>query len=79
MDIGRDRAECECPLWVAGSIGRRNTLSLKEEMEWIAMRQGQGRGFSAVEKTELWDRWQRGETLKAIGLAFEKPSSSIYF
>ena len=43
------------------------------------MRQGQGRGFSAVEKTELWDRWQRGETLKAIGRAFEKPSSSIYF
>ena len=43
------------------------------------MRQGQGRGFSAAEKTELWDRWQRGESLKAIGRAFGKPSSSIYF
>mgnify|MGYP003437748091 CR=1 FL=1 len=25
------------------------------------------------------DRWQRGESLKAIGRAFGKPSSSIYF
>ena len=36
------------------------------------------RGFSAGEKTELWERWQRGESLKAIGRAFGKPSSSIY-
>ncbi len=37
------------------------------------------RGFSTEEKTELWNRWQRGESLKAIGRAFGKPSSSIYF
>jgi IS30 family transposase len=37
------------------------------------------RGFTGAEKTELWDRWQRGESLKAIGRAFGKPSSSIYF
>ncbi len=43
------------------------------------MRPGYRRGFSAAEKTELWDRWQRGESLKAIGRAFGKPSSSIYF
>ena len=43
------------------------------------MDQGFNRGFSAAEKTELWDRWQRGESLKAIGRAFGKPSSSIYF
>jgi hypothetical protein len=36
------------------------------------------RGFTAAEKTELWDRWQRGKSLKAIGRAFGKPSSSIY-
>jgi hypothetical protein len=41
--------------------------------------QGYGRGFTAAEKTELWDRRQRGESLKAIGRAFGKPSSSIYF
>ena len=43
------------------------------------MKQGYRRGFSTAEKTELWDRWQRGESLKAIGRAFGKPSSSIYF
>src|SRR5665213_1659557 len=48
-------------------------------MEWIAMGQGHGRGFTAAEKTELWDRWQRGEPLKVIGRAFDKGSSSIYF
>ena len=37
------------------------------------------RGFTATETTELWDRWQRGESLKAIGRAFGMPSSSIYF
>src|SRR5213078_2794942 len=48
-------------------------------MECSAMRRGYFRGFTASEKTELWDRWQRGEPLKAIGRAFGKPSSSIYF
>src|ERR1022692_4842317 len=47
-------------------------------MECLAMWQGYRRGFTAAEKTELWERWQRGESLKAIGRAFGKPSSSIY-
>lgn len=37
------------------------------------------RGFTTAERTEMWDRWQRGESLRAIGRAFGKPSSSIYF
>src|SRR6201992_875251 len=37
------------------------------------------RGLTAAEKTELWDRCKRGESLKAIGRAFGKESSSIYF
>ena len=44
----------------------------------LVMCQRYRRGFTAAEKTELWDRWQRGESLKAIGRAFSKPSSSIY-
>ena len=35
--------------------------------------------FHCGRESELWDRWQRGELLKAIGRAFGKPSSSIYF
>src|SRR6476646_4245044 len=45
----------------------------------VAMDREFRRGFTTAEKTELWDRWQRGESLKAIGRAFGKPSSSIYF
>ena len=37
------------------------------------MDRGFRRGFTTAEKTELWDRWQRGESLKAIGRAFGKP------
>src|SRR5207344_2854096 len=48
-------------------------------MECMLMGQRFHRGFTAAEKAELWDRWQRGESLKAIGRAFGKPSSSIYF
>src|SRR5216683_6351825 len=48
-------------------------------MECLVINQRFHRGFTAAEKTELWDRWQRGESLKAIGRAFSKPSSSIYF
>ncbi len=43
------------------------------------MGQGFSRGFSSAEKTEMWDRWQRGESLNAIGRVFGKPSSSIHF
>ncbi len=41
--------------------------------------QGFYRGFTAGEKTELWDCRKRGESLNAIGRAFGQPSSSIYF
>jgi IS30 family transposase len=43
------------------------------------MRPGYRRGFTSAERTEMWDRWQRGESLSSIGRAFGKESSSIYF
>lgn len=48
------------------------------------MDQGHGKqkshyGFSTLEKEEVWDRWASGESLKAIGRVFGKPSSSIHF
>src|SRR6266851_8473470 len=55
------------------------TLYLKGEMECALMGRRFHRGFTAAEKAELWDRWKRGESLKAIGRAFGKPSSSIHF
>jgi hypothetical protein len=41
------------------STGRRNTLSSKDGVYAYGRRYH--RGFTAAEKTELWDRWQRGE------------------
>jgi len=43
------------------------------------MKKSYRRGFSTAEKTELWDRWQCGESMRSIGRVFGKPSSSIYF
>jgi len=34
--------------------------------------------YTAKQKDEMWDLWQRGESLKAIGRVFDRPSSSIY-
>ena len=55
------------------------TLCLSDKRWSVAMETRFRRGFTAVEKKELWDRWQRGESLKGIGRAFGKPSSSVYF
>ena len=35
-------------------------------------------GFTAGQSEELWERWKRGEGLKAIGRVLGKPSSCIF-
>ncbi|MHC4857423.1 MAG: IS30 family transposase [Planctomycetota bacterium] len=35
------------------------------------------RWYTAAEKSEMWDRWQRGESLKTIARAFETSHSAI--
>src|SRR5258706_6564180 len=35
-------------------------------------------GCTAGQSAELWDRWKRGEGLKAIGRVLGKPSSCIF-
>ena len=34
--------------------------------------------YTTQQRTEIWDRWQRGESLKSIGRIFDRPSSSIH-
>jgi IS30 family transposase len=34
--------------------------------------------YTAAQKAEIWDRWQRGEPLTVIGRLFDRPSSSIF-
>ena len=43
------------------------------------MRKGRRFGFTAAERTEMWERWRRGESLKAIGRELEKEGSCIYY
>ena len=34
--------------------------------------------FTDKQKSEIWDRWQRGESMRSIGRGFDRGSSSIY-
>ena len=34
--------------------------------------------FTSDQKSEIWDRWQRGESMSSIGRSFDRGSSSIY-
>jgi len=34
--------------------------------------------FTSAQKTEIWERWQRGESMSSIGRGFDRDSSSIY-
>lgn len=41
------------------------------------MRPGTRFGLSVIEKREVWSRWKQGQSLHAIGRAFDKPHSCI--
>jgi hypothetical protein len=34
--------------------------------------------FTDKQKSEIWDRWQRGESMRSIGRSFNRGSSSIH-
>jgi len=34
--------------------------------------------YTEEQKAEIWNRWKRGESLRAIGRVFDRPSSSIF-
>ena len=34
--------------------------------------------FTSEQKSEIWDRWQHGESMSSIGRLFDRDSSSIY-
>ncbi len=34
--------------------------------------------YTDTQKSEMWDRWERGESLSSIGRRFNRASSSIY-
>ena len=34
--------------------------------------------YTAAQKADIWDRWQRGESLNSIGRLFDRHSTSIF-
>jgi IS30 family transposase len=34
--------------------------------------------YTVAQRSEIWDRWQRGESMSSIGRLFERESSSVY-
>lgn len=34
--------------------------------------------YSAAQRAEIWDRWQRGESMRSIGRVFDRQSSSVF-
>lgn len=42
------------------------------------MKRRQRINYTAEQRSEIWDRWQRGESMSSIGRGFERASSSIY-
>jgi len=34
--------------------------------------------YSAAQRAETWDRWQRGESMSSIGRRFDRQSSSVF-
>lgn len=34
--------------------------------------------YSSKQRTEIWDRWQRGESMSSIGRVFDRQSSSVF-
>ncbi|SDQ20782.1 IS30 family transposase [Pseudovibrio sp. Tun.PSC04-5.I4] len=34
--------------------------------------------YSAAQRAEIWDRWQRGESMSSIGRVFDRHSSSVF-
>jgi IS30 family transposase len=42
------------------------------------MRQRRRIYYSASQRSEIWDRWQRGESMSSIGRRFDRESSSVF-
>jgi hypothetical protein len=34
--------------------------------------------YSAEQRAEIWDRWQRGESMRSVGRVFDRQSSSVF-
>src|ERR1700730_11745698 len=56
----------EWQLMAAGSTGQRNTLIFWQDGVWT-MKQRRRIYYSSAQRSEIWDRWQAGESMSSIG------------
>ena len=63
--------------YAAGSTDQRNTLILVQRWS-VVMKQRRRIYYSAAQRSEIWDRWQAGEPMSAIGRRFDRESSSVF-
>ena len=61
----------------AGSTGQRNTLIFYQGWS-VDMKQRRRIYYSVAQRSEIWDRWQAGEPMSAIGRRFDRESSSVF-
>jgi DNA-binding CsgD family transcriptional regulator len=61
----------------AGSTDQRNTLIFAQRWS-VVMKQRRRIYCSAAQRSEIWDRWQAGEPMSAIGRRFYRESSSVF-
>src|SRR5262249_38942689 len=69
---GRDR-----PLWVADSMYRCNTLTTAQAAKVLQMKYRTRIQYTQTQKAQMWDRWQRGESLHKIARLFDRHHSSV--
>ncbi|EZP79636.1 Integrase catalytic region [Novosphingobium resinovorum] len=60
-----------------GSTGGGNTLIFCGRWS-VAMKQRRRIYYTASQRAEIWDRWQRGESMSSIGRRFDRESSSVF-
>ena len=71
---------CAAPqsrLCAVGSTGECNTLTFRKSWS-VSMKYRRRIYYSAEQRAEIWDRWQRGESMSSIGWVFDRQSSSVF-
>src|SRR3546814_14916886 len=67
----------QCLLSTVGSTGGRNT-SIFDEMGVEAMKRRQRIYYTAAQRSEIWDRWTRGESMSSIGRGLDREASTTF-
>src|SRR5688572_13734072 len=68
---------CQRPLSAAVSTGRCNTLKAASAAGVLHMKYRARICYTESQKAQMWDRWQKGESLHQIARLFDRRHSSV--